>query len=70
MQTMALYINNDSFQGIKIMEKEIKCCQLADDTAIFFKDISQVKKVIECLNIFSKASGLSLNVKKMYSFST
>lgn len=50
------------------MEKEIKCCQLADDTAIFLKDISQVKKVIECLNIFSRASGLSLNVKNVLFF--
>ena len=34
MQTMAPHIYNDSFQGIQILGKEIKCCQLADDTAI------------------------------------
>lgn len=45
MQTMALYLHNDYFQGIRIKDREIKCCQLADDTAIFLKDITQVKKL-------------------------
>lgn len=64
MQAMALHINNDSFQGIQILDREIKCCQLADDTAIFLKNEMQVKKVINCLNVFSEVSGLSLNLKK------
>lgn len=37
MQTMALHIHNDSFQGIKITDREVKLCQLADDTVHFFE---------------------------------
>ena len=70
MQVMALHLYNDNFQGINVVGKEIKCCQLADDTAIFLKDEFQVKKVIDCLNVFSKISGLVLNIKKNYPFST
>jgi len=33
MQTLALYMTR--FQAINTMDKEFKCCQLADDTAIF-----------------------------------
>lgn len=36
-QVMALHINKDSFRGIQIQDKEIKCSQLADDTTIFFE---------------------------------
>lgn len=64
MQTLTLLLHKDSFQGIRIGDKEIKCCQLADDTAIFLKDVSQVKRIIECIKTFSKVSGLHLNIKK------
>lgn len=37
MQALALLIHNDSFQCISIRDRGIKCCQLADDTAIFKK---------------------------------
>ncbi len=33
-QTMAIHIKRDTFCGIRILEKELKCSQLADDTAI------------------------------------
>lgn len=64
MQTMAAHLQKNSFEGIQISSHEIKCCQLADDTAIFMKDKCQIKKIISCLNTFSEASGLSLNLKK------
>ncbi len=31
-QTMAIHIKRDTFCGIKILEKELKCSQLADDS--------------------------------------
>ncbi len=55
-QTITLNINN--FHGIKLAEKEIKCCQLADNTTIFLRNENQVKKAIDCLNVFSIVSGL------------
>jgi hypothetical protein len=61
---MALHINKDSFRGIQIQDKEIKCSQLADDTTIFLKDHNEVKKAIECINAFTHVSGLSLNIRK------
>lgn len=60
---MALHINKDSFRGIQIQDKEIKCSQLADDT-IFLNDHNEVRKAIECINAFSHVSGLSLNIRK------
>jgi len=63
-QTLTLYIKNYNFYGIKILEREIKCCQLADDTTIFVRDSLEIKRVIDCLNSFSLVSGLKLNLNK------
>ncbi len=63
-QTMTPYINKYHFHGIRILEREIKCCQLADDTTIFVRDSLEVKHVIDCLNKFSLVSGLKLNLNK------
>lgn len=68
-QTMALHIENNTFRGIQTLDKELKCCQLADDTTIFLKDRTETKKAIDCLNEFSFVSGLSLNIKKCELFS-
>lgn len=38
MQTMLLHINLNKFRGISLAGKEIKCCQLADDTTILLKN--------------------------------
>ncbi len=55
-----------NFHGIRILEREIKCCQLADDTTIFVRDSSEVKNVIGCLNTFSLVSGLNLNKCELF----
>lgn len=67
-QTMAIYIKKGTFCGIRILEKELKCSQLADDTAFFLKNETEIKKAIECLSIFSSVSGLCLNIKKCVLF--
>lgn len=64
MQTMALHINKDYFRGIQLAENQLKCCQLADDTTIFLKNENEVKKAIDCLNVFSLVSGLKVNINK------
>ncbi len=38
--------------------------QLADDTTLFLKDLSQIPLAIVLINAFSAASGLCLNIKK------
>ncbi len=63
-QTMNLYINKYHFYGIRILEREIKCCRLADDITIFVGDSSEVKNVIDCLNKFSLVLGLKFNLNK------
>ncbi len=58
--------NKYNFHGIRILEREIKCCQLADDTTIFVRDSSEVKNVNDCLNKFSLVSGLNLNKCELF----
>ncbi len=49
---MAIHIKRDTFCGIKILEKELECSQLADDTAIKKKMKLKLKKLLIAL-IFS-----------------
>ena len=51
-------------EGIKILEKEIKLSQFADDTNLFCADLESVKEALKTLDDFGKLSGLTLNVKK------
>ncbi len=60
---MIIYINKCHFHGIRILEIEIKCCQLADDTTIFVRDSLEAKNCIDCLNKFSLVSRLKLKKK-------
>lgn len=64
---MAIHIKRDTFCGIRILEKELKCSQLADDS-LFFLNETEIKKAIDCLNIFSSVSVLCLNIKKCVLF--
>ncbi len=64
-QLLTLLIDySKEIQGITIFDKEFKISQFADDTSIFLKDKSMVDKTLEIISFFSKASGLSLNIKK------
>ncbi len=66
-QTMAIHIKRDTFCGIRILEKELKCSQLADDSHLKNNE-TEIKKAIDCLNIFSILSGLCLNINKCVLF--
>lgn len=68
-QIFCRYIKSSTIEGISIAGKEILISQLADDTALFLKNSSQVPKALKIIEIFSKASGLSLNLKKCELFS-
>ncbi len=45
-QTMAIHIKRDTFCGIRILEKELKCSQLADDSHFFLKLKLKLKKLL------------------------
>ena len=64
-QLFIMLINhNPELHGISIFDKEFKVSQFADDTALLLKDKFMVDVALGSISIFSKASGLSLNVKK------
>lgn len=64
-QSLILLINhNPDLHGISIFDKEFKISQFADDTAILLKNKFMVDVALNSVSIFSKASGLTLNVKK------
>ncbi len=51
-------------QGILVAEHTFLISQLADDTCLFLKDEKQVPVILDALNLFSNASGLSGNRNK------
>lgn len=63
-QLLSDFIKLSHLKGISIAEREVIISQLADDTTLFLKDASQVSMAINTIKIFSKASGLYLNINK------
>lgn len=59
-----LVVNNQEFKGINIFDYEFRISQFADDTVFFLKDKSVVCKALNIISLFSKASGLNINLKK------
>lgn len=49
---------------LNVLGRPLIITQLADDTTIFIKNADQIPLVIKKVEIFSKASGLQLNLKK------
>lgn len=62
---MAIHLKNSpEIKGIEILGKEFIISQFADDTALFLRNNNMVSKVIDKIGFFSKASGLTLNLRK------
>lgn len=51
-------------EGIRIGDNSLTISQLADDTCLFLQDDTQVPIVLQALNMFSRASGLTINKNK------
>lgn len=51
-------------KGISKAGDKIIISQLADDTTLFLKDLSQIPSSVDLINTFSAASGLYLNINK------
>uniref|UniRef100_A0A8C1T8V9 Reverse transcriptase domain-containing protein n=1 Tax=Cyprinus carpio TaxID=7962 RepID=A0A8C1T8V9_CYPCA len=60
-QVLSNMINQHSFKGIAVNERQIKILQLADDTTIFLSDSSEVPLALNIINNFSKFSQLKNN---------
>ena len=52
------------FNGIKILGKELKLSQYADDTNLFSADLASVEKILEIVENFGNMAGLKLNRRK------
>ncbi len=63
-QLLADSIKQSTLRGITVADNIITISQLADDTTLFFKDAEEIPKAINIISIFSKASGLHLNMNK------
>lgn len=64
-EMLAIFIKNcNDIKKLNVLGTEIVISQLADDTTIFLKDRYQISTTIANIEKFSKASGLTLNLKK------
>lgn len=64
-QLMAyLTVNHPELEGINIFDYEFGISQFADDTVFFLKDKTMIKKALNVISIFSKASSSNLNLNK------
>ncbi len=61
MQLLSTFLCESGFWGIHIADREIFISQLADDTTLILRDVSQIPIVINYIKIVSKALGLNLN---------
>ncbi len=67
LETLACKVRNDkTIKGIKIDNKEIKISLLADDITMILADLISVKNSLTVLNIFTKCSGLNINLDKTH----
>lgn len=55
---------DEHIKGIRVLNKEIKLSQYADDTTSFCKDKESLGKLLELLDLFKDCSGLKLNQSK------
>lgn len=63
-QLLTEFTKISTFKGFSVTGKEMILSQLADDTTLFLKDLSQIPPSIDLMNTFSAASGLCLNINK------
>ena len=63
-QLLSDFIKQSPLKGISIADREIIISQLADDTSVFLKNATQVSIAVNRISVFSRASGLHLNLNK------
>lgn len=65
-QLLSDFIKQSPIKGIPvtIADREIIISQLADDTSLFLKNAPQISFAVNQISVFSRASGLRLNLSK------
>lgn len=64
-ELLAIFMkHNPNIQPLNLMGAPLIISQLADDTTLFLKNTSQVPLALNEISLFSKASGLCLNIRK------
>ena len=63
-QLLCEHIINSNLQGISIAGRTGITSRLADDTTLFLQDSSHAPLAIDTIEVFSKGSGLCLNLKQ------
>uniref|UniRef100_A0A3Q2ZDV5 Reverse transcriptase domain-containing protein n=1 Tax=Kryptolebias marmoratus TaxID=37003 RepID=A0A3Q2ZDV5_KRYMA len=63
-EMLSISIKNAQFGKLLVLGKEFSISQLADDTTLFLKNLNEIPKILNLIEIFSKASGLKLNLNK------
>uniref|UniRef100_A0A9J8ACX2 Reverse transcriptase domain-containing protein n=1 Tax=Cyprinus carpio carpio TaxID=630221 RepID=A0A9J8ACX2_CYPCA len=63
-QVFCHFIKSSNLKGIQVEERSILISQLADDTALFLKNVDQIQSAVKIIEVFSSASGLCLNLQK------
>ena len=65
VEIMAIQIrNNPHIKGFDIIGNNFKLTQYADDTTLLLSDLDSIEKAINVISVFSKVSGLNLNIAK------
>lgn len=63
-ELLSILIKNNGIEGLSVLDRQIIISQFADDTTLFLKNEQQIPLALHLVNMFSKASGLYLNLKK------
>uniref|UniRef100_A0A3B3IJR3 Reverse transcriptase domain-containing protein n=1 Tax=Oryzias latipes TaxID=8090 RepID=A0A3B3IJR3_ORYLA len=63
-EMLSLLIKHTDFGKLTVANAEFSISQLADDTTIFLNNLHDIPKILKTIDIFSKASGLKLNLNK------
>lgn len=63
-EMLSFCIKNSDIAPLNVFGLPIVISQLADDTTIFMKQLTEVPKIIQAIKTFSNALGLKLNLNK------
>lgn len=61
---LSIFNKNSHFSPIDVIGMTISTSQLTDNIAIFRKHSTEVRKILQLIDTFSKASVLKLNLNK------
>lgn len=67
VELMAILVRKtDSIKGFTVAKNDIKISQYADDATFFLRDSASLHSLLHTLDLFSRLSGLKMNLKKSH----